>query len=143
MSRRADQTSDADLTNEILLHRDSALSHIAATLKKALADNEPAPCGLNQRHPDFAKFAVRIGRALGHEHEAVEALKAAETDKSLFCLENDTVGAALLTYMRRVGTFSGVAADLYSQLCKNDPEMVAVYQRKASVNAWRVSGLTS
>lgn len=61
-----------------------------------IADAEPTPGGLNQRHPDFAALAVRIGRAIGREAESIHALKSAEQDKSFFCLENDTIATAFV-----------------------------------------------
>src|SRR5262249_10173332 len=99
------------------------LSHLAATLRAALADTAPTPGGLNARHPDFAAFAVRIGRALGREAEVVTALKTAELDKSAFCLENDSIGAALLTYLAEAKTFTGTAADLLPHLLQTDKDL--------------------
>lgn len=124
MARREDEaTSDAALTDEILANRDAGLSHLAETLRSALADTAPTPAGLNKRHPDFASFAVRIGRALDRESEAVAALKQAETDKSAFCLENDTIGAALLAYLRMAQTFNGTASELVPHLVEMDGEL--------------------
>jgi hypothetical protein len=124
MARRDDQeTSDAALTDEILANRDAGLSHLAETLRAALADTAPTPAGLNRRHPDFAAFAVRIGRALNRETEAVAALKHAEADKSAFCLENDSIGAALLAYLRTAQTFTGTAAELVPKLVEMDGEL--------------------
>lgn len=68
---------------------------------------DPTPTGLNRRHPDFAAFAVRLGRALGREAEAIAALQHAEADKSAFCLENDSIGAALLAYLRAAKSLPG------------------------------------
>jgi hypothetical protein len=127
MARRDDQeTSDSALTDEILANRDAGLSHLAETLRAALADTAPTPAGLNRRHPDFAAFAVRIGRALGREAEAVAALKHAEADKSAFCLENDNIGAALLAYLRTVESFTGTANELAPHLVEIDPELSAI-----------------
>lgn len=123
MARRIEETSDSALTDEIVAARDSALSHMAVTLQAALADTSPTPSELNRRHPDFASFAVRIGRALGREAEAIAALKAAEVDKSAFCLENDAVATALLAHLREEGTFEGPAAELLPKLCSIDAEL--------------------
>lgn len=70
MNRRIGKTSDAALSHQIAKYRDAGMSHIAHTLQAALADTKPVPTGLNKRHPDFAAFAVGIGRALGRESEA-------------------------------------------------------------------------
>ena len=123
MERHGDETGDAILSDEIAAARDGALSHVATTLQKALADSTPTPASLNQRHPDFAAFAVKIGRALGREAKAIAALKAAEADKSAFCLENDSVGCALLAYLRESREFSGTAAELLPRLQAIDPEL--------------------
>jgi hypothetical protein len=124
MARRDDEaTSDAALTDEILANRAAGLSHLAETLRAALADTEPTPTGLNQRHPDFSAFAVRIGRALNRETEMIAAMKTAEADKSLFCLENDPIGAALLAVLATGETFHGTAAELREKIINTDPEL--------------------
>ena len=123
MSPRGEGTSDSRLSDEIAATRDGCLSHIAQTLRIALADARPTPEKLNARHPDFASFAVRIGRAIGRESQAVAALRAAEQDKSAFCLENDTIAAALLTFLHREGSFTGTAADLVPHLVEIDSDL--------------------
>jgi hypothetical protein len=123
MERKGEETSDDALTDEILANRSAGLSHIAATLQKALADTSPTPEGLNARHPDFAMFAVRIGRALGREVQAIKALQAAEADKSAFCLENDAIGAALLAFLGNGGNFTGTASELAPKLQEIDTEL--------------------
>lgn len=124
MARRDGEiTSDAQLTDKILKNRDAGLTHLCTILQIALADVRPVPAGLNKRHPDFADFAVRIGRALGRESEAIAALKAAEADKSAFCLENDNIACALLNYLHGVGTFQGTAAELLPHLVAVDNDL--------------------
>ncbi len=123
MAHRGQSTSDAALTDEILASRDAGLSHVAETLQKALADDAPTPAGLNSRHPDWAAFAVKIGRALAREAQVVTALQTAEADKSAFCLENDSIGAALLAYLAQAGSFSGTAAELVPKLIETDNEL--------------------
>lgn len=123
MNRRAGETSDSKLTDEIVTNRDAALSHIVTTIQAALADDKPTPTGLNSRHPDFAAFAVKIGRALGREAETIAALQAAEMDKAAFCLENDQIGAALMAYLKEAKSFTGTAAELVPKLCEVDGEL--------------------
>lgn len=115
--RRIAETAERALSEEIAANRDGCLSWVAVCLQKALADSVPVPAGLNRRHPDFASFAVRLGRALGMEERAIKALKAAESDKSRFNIENDDIGAMLLT----IGKFDGTVADLKLVLTKMDP----------------------
>jgi hypothetical protein len=123
MERSAGATSDAALSDEIAANRDAALSHIAQTIREALADAAPTPRGLNQRHPDFAAFAVKIGRALGRESAAIAALRTAEADKSAFCIENDSIGSPLKTYLDANGEFEGGAVQLLDRLRAIDPEL--------------------
>ena len=118
--RREGTTSDSRLSAEIAEHRDAALSFVAHTLAGALGDTRPTPDNLNTRHPDFAAFAIRIGRALGREAEAVAALGEAEADKSLFCLQNDTLGAALLAHVTSDTAIEGDAAELRTALAASD-----------------------
>ena len=121
--RRVGETAEASLSNEIAVARDAGLSWICHTIHKALADSATVPTGLNQRHPDFAAFAVRLGRAMGREAEAIAALSSAEADKSLFNLENDTIGAVLLESMRSGLNFYGTAAELLERLKTTDPTL--------------------
>ncbi|MBU4429269.1 MAG: hypothetical protein KKE37_07950, partial [Verrucomicrobia bacterium] len=121
LERRTDETAEAALSDEIAVHRDAGLSWIADLLSVALADKQPVPGGLNKRHPDFSALAVCLGRAMGKEQEAVDAIRNAEADKSLFNLENDEIGNALIELMRSEDTFAGTAAELLEQLKKVDP----------------------
>ncbi len=121
--RRAGETADSELTEEVLRNRNAGLSHLAYTLSAALADTDPVPSGINSRHPDFARFAVRIGRALGREEEAIAAIRAAEADKAQFCLENDAVAAALLQLVERDGRVSGTAGEIGRRLLEVDPDI--------------------
>ena len=125
MGRRSEETSDAVLTDEIVAARNGALSHIAHTLQLALADTVPTPPGLNERHPDFGAFAVRIGRAISREAECIAAIEAAEMDKSAFCLENDPVGSAVVAFMANRKLWEGTAAELLERLKEIDPDMAA------------------
>jgi hypothetical protein len=120
LNRRTGETSEAALSDEIARNRDAGLSWICWTLADALADAAPVPAGLNSRHPDFAHYAVRLGRAMGREAEAVAALQAAEADKGLFNLENDHIGAAVLEVLQ-AGPFNGTAADLSEAVQRVDP----------------------
>lgn len=130
LRRREGGTAEAALSAEIAAARDSGLAWICQTIHKALADAEPVPDGLNQRHPDFAAFAVRLGRALGREAEAVAALRAAEADKSVFNLENDSIAAAVLEAMRSGEPFTGTAAELLERMKIHDPGLEGTLSAK-------------
>lgn len=118
LQRRSGETADSVLSDEINSCRDAGMSFICDILSKALADTQPTPKALNKRHPDFANMAVRIGRALGKEQEAIKALQAAELDKSKFNLENDDLGSAILAYMATdpQAVLEGTAANILSSL---------------------------
>jgi len=122
LERRKGETAESALFDEVDAARDSGLSWICYTLAGALADRAPVPSGLNQRHPDFASMAVRIGRAMGCESEAVAALRAAEVDKSRFNLENDSIGGLILE-LTAGGAFNGTTADLLEALKELDPSL--------------------
>jgi VirE N-terminal domain len=123
-THRADgDTSDAELSDEITANRDAGLVHLAETIAAALKDSQPTPSGLNQRHPDFAAFAVKLGRALNREAETIAALQSAEVDKSAFCLENDNIASALVAYLGSAGTFTGTAAELAPHLVEMDGDL--------------------
>jgi hypothetical protein len=116
LERRKGATAESALSDEIAANRDAGLSYIALTLAAALADTKPVPTGLNARHPDWADMAVRVGRALGVEKDAIASLSAAEADKSVFNVENDEVGSTLIAVMEQMGEFQGDAALLLQVL---------------------------
>lgn len=122
LNRRQGETAETVLSDEIAANRDSGLSWICMILSDALRDRGEIPPGLNSRHPDFANLAVRIGRAMGRGDQAVSALRHAEADKSLFNVENDWIGAALLDLLRR-GPFEGTASELLAEMVKVDPSL--------------------
>ena len=121
LERRIDETAESALSDEILNSRDSGLSWIADVLSVALADKNAVPGGMNKRHPDFATLFVHMGRAMGREQDALDALKNAEADKSTFNLENDDVGMSIIGLMETDGSFSGTAGELLVKLISIDP----------------------
>lgn len=128
--RAEGHSSDSALSDQIAANRDAALVHIGEAIAAALRDTSPTPGGLNARHPDFAAFAVRLGRAVGREAATVAALQSAEADKSRFCLENDTLGAALLAHVTSQTPLEGDAAALRTALAATDPS-VAEWSNKS------------
>jgi 5S rRNA maturation endonuclease (ribonuclease M5) len=119
LRRREGTTSDEALSAQIAKNRDAGLSFVAQTLARGLADTAPTPA-LNARHPDFASFAIRIARALDIESQGVAALSAAERDKSMFCLQNDTLGAALLAHVTGAVVVEGDAGAVRTILAQHD-----------------------
>jgi hypothetical protein len=119
--KRRTQTADSSLAKEIEKNRDAGLAWIAQTLQKALAQegNASAELNINKRHPDFARFAIQIGLALGEEKEVVAALREAEQDKSCFTIENHPIGKSLVELLRMEG-FKGTAADMLKCFSRNE-----------------------
>jgi hypothetical protein len=127
MERRTTETAESALSREIAKNRNSALSWVASILSKALADDKPVAGGnLNRRHPDFAQFAVKLGRAMGREAQAIAALQTAEADKGRFNLENDEIGAAVL----ELGEWRGTTAELLEALVANDASLDGKWSSK-------------
>lgn len=88
LGRTRKSASDLALTEDIVAKRDEFMTWTARILARALADTEPVGEVYNMRHPEFSNFAVRLGRAFGHEDDVVSALKRAELDKSLLPLQD-------------------------------------------------------
>jgi hypothetical protein len=127
LQRRSGETADNLLSDEITINRNAGLSFICETISKALSDTMPTPKALNKRHPDFADFAVRLGRAMGKEQESIQALQAAELDKSKFNLENDELGSVILGYMAFNESLSGTTAEILQALKFHDSEFSSDY----------------
>lgn len=91
---------DTQLSDDIRANRDSYLTWIARTVAIALADKKAVDQSINRRHPDYGCFSVKCGRAFGCEKEVIEALGAAEVDKSLLPLQMDLVTKEILAVLR-------------------------------------------
>ncbi|MBN1982613.1 MAG: hypothetical protein JW795_13855, partial [Chitinivibrionales bacterium] len=120
LQRRTGDTAESQLSEQVQKVRDSGMSWIAYMIARALSDTKPVEKGLNPRHPDFADFAVRLGRAMGCESKVITALKDAENDKSLFCLQNDEIGSVLFEVLRE-SPFKGPASELLKRIIDIDP----------------------
>jgi len=116
LQRRTGETAEHELSDEVKDCRDAGLSWICNVLKDALCDPGDVPPGLNSRHPDFAAFAIRIGRAIGHGEAMIRVLTRAEIDKHLLNLENSAVGEALLSMITQGNSFHGTAGELLEEL---------------------------
>ncbi|HRR33988.1 MAG TPA: CHC2 zinc finger domain-containing protein, partial [Kiritimatiellia bacterium] len=121
-------TAESVLTREIEERRDAGLSWLCHVMRRALADQEPVPKRMNRRHPDWAEWVYRLGRAAGMAAEAERAIRENESYKALFAVSNDALGRFLLQGLR--GGFRGSAAELaqhlqetcegFSQYCPKD-----------------------
>lgn len=96
----AKETKESELYQEIDDIRDDAMTWIAQTIQAVLADSKRVQ-HVNRRHPDFGRAAVKIGRAIGCEDIALEALKDAEADKYVVNLRSDTFGEILMQLITR------------------------------------------
>ena len=89
-------SEEEELTRQIAERRNAYLTWTARVLAKALADTTTDDGSINKRHPDYGKFSLKCGRALGCVDEVKAALGAAEADKALLPLRTDVVTAELL-----------------------------------------------
>ena len=113
LSLNRSSSRDAELSREISQNRDQYLTWFVRTLSKVLADDQPVDASVNRRHPDYGVFSVKVGRAIGDEQGAVDALGAAEADKALLPLRNDAITKEILEVLRENGwTWSGTSGEL-------------------------------
>lgn len=124
------------LFEEIEEARNDGLTWVANAIRSMLADPKPVPGGINKRHPDFAKVAVKLGRAIGEEEEITAALRHAELDKSLFNLQEDPFGQALL--VRFQTRYEGSAGAILDHI---KPIVGEENVRKRGWNAMKISAL--
>ncbi len=94
--RAVRETSDSALTREIEEKHDAIMSWIAWTLADALTVKETPPAVYNKRHPDWAAWCWRCGKALGFQEETENALKRVESNKALISILSDQVFGAPL-----------------------------------------------
>lgn len=99
------ESFDNELVFDIERKRDQFMTWTARTLSVALADTKTVDQTINKRHPDYGNFSVRCARAFGQEAEAIRAMSAAEVDKAILPLMNETV-----------------AKEIYSTLLRQDPK---------------------
>ena len=110
-----------ELRRDIVVHRNQYMTWLVRTLMAALADDKPVDGSINRRHPDYGAFAVRCGRAFGDEMGAVAAMEAAELDKALLPLLNDTVAKEIVAVLRAqepVGSMRFTASDMSDAIIK-------------------------
>lgn len=126
------ETKESSLYHEIEACRDDAMTFVAQTIAKVLADDSPAQ-HVNRRHPDWGAIAVKTGRALGIEEQAVKALQAAEMDKYVSNLKSDAFGEMVMRLVRQPMT---VDAAHFAELIKH--EYGEDYYRRAGWNPVKV-----
>ena len=117
LSLNRSTSRDVELSREIAQNRGQYLTWIVRTLSKVLADDKPVDASVNRRHPDYGVFSVKVGRAIGNEQGAVDALGAAEADKALLPLKNDGVTKEILEVLRENGwSWSGTSGELSEKI---------------------------
>ncbi len=107
-------TAESVLTREIEAARDAGMTWLCHIMRRALADAGPVPKGMNRRHPDWAGWVYRLGRAAGMAEEAERAIRENESYKAVFAVSNDAFGRFLLQGIQ--GGFRGSALDLSQHL---------------------------
>lgn len=111
------ETAESVLTREIGAARDAGMTWLCRVMRRALADASPVPKGMNRRHPDWAEWAYRLGRAAGMAGEAERAIRENESFKALFAVSNDAFGRFLLQGL--ANGFRGSAAELSQHLASS------------------------
>lgn len=127
------ESGDSALTESIAAHRDAALTWMAKTVSRALADREPVEPNVNMRHPDFAAFSMRCARSLSEDDykKSILALKSAEFDKALLTVQNNStmnyIYEALLDRFTNDETrdkeWDGTASDMLADIVKIHPDL--------------------
>lgn len=105
----------AELKADNMAHREEYMTFVLRTLAAALADKGKVDENINRRHPEFADFAVRCGRAMGCEAEAIRALSTAEIEKSVLPLMNDMIAKEIVTVLlnqEKVGDLGFTAGEM-------------------------------
>jgi hypothetical protein len=121
MERRGTDTADEAISREIRVNRDAGLSFICHTLQAAMADREEVADAINFRHPDWGKFALKLGRAMRMEARAIHCLKSAEAEKAKICADYNEVVQGVLQLADARGTWRGTAAELLDFLKIKNP----------------------
>ena len=85
-----------ELLDDIQAHHSSYMTWLARILSRVLADKLPVDETINERHPDYGKFSVRCGRAMGDEVGAIKAMNAAEHEKAILPLTQDSVARQIV-----------------------------------------------
>lgn len=93
-------SEEGSLSEQIRDNRDAYLTFTARVLAKVLADQKEDDGTINRRHPDYGKFSMKIGRALGCEEGVRAALGAAEAAKALLPLRTDIITSEILDVLK-------------------------------------------
>lgn len=110
-------TDEYAVEADIAANRNAYMTWIARTLSKVMADDKPVDDSINRRHPDYGRFSVRIGRAIGDEKAVVAALGSAEADKALLPLRTDVVTREVLAILAANNwTWAGTAGEMSAQI---------------------------
>lgn len=115
------ESLDNELTVDIDEHRNEFLTWTARTLAAALADDKQVDQSVNKRHPDYGVFSVKCSRALGCEQGAIRAMSAAEIDKAVLPLMNETVAKEIYTvllHQEPVGSMKFTAGEMSDAIIK-------------------------
>jgi hypothetical protein len=116
-------TDEYAVQADIAANRNAYMTWIARTLSKVLADDKPVDDSINRRHPDYGRFSVRIGRAIGEEDAVIAALGSAEADKALLPLRTDVVTREVLAILAGCNwQWSGTAGEMSAQIIERQGE---------------------
>ena len=89
------------------------MTWMCMVLLNALGSDATPPRTLNRRHPDWGTWVWRFGNAMGIPDVAERVLDAAEKEKSLIYIENDSgFSGELVRIVRERGGFEGTSGQL-------------------------------
>ena len=94
------KSQERAISSQIEIMRDDYMTWIVRALAKAMSDTGDVSASVNQRHPDYGEFSVRLGRAFGDEAGALAALTVAEADKSLLPLSQPGITREIFKVLR-------------------------------------------
>lgn len=128
-------TQDKELSEDIALKRSRYMTWMVWTVAAVLAERGEVQDIPNRRHPDWGEFSVRLGRALGCERAVVEAMGAAEAEKSLLPLQNDPVAWQVMEslkeeHYRWEGGAGEMAASIIERVDDGDEKTKAMYSAR-------------
>lgn len=137
LERNQRKSEDAELSAEIAANRDDYMTWIARTLSRALAVEPPADEEkINDRHPDYGTFSLRLGAAMGDIPGVVRALRGAEMNKKKIKLLEDVAARAIVDYLMGCdGVWKGTAGELSTAIITQlgddaGPNDVKIYSPK-------------
>ncbi|MCQ2393642.1 MAG: hypothetical protein MJ249_05070 [Kiritimatiellae bacterium] len=102
-----------ELLKEIADRRDEFMTWTARTVAAAMEANIDIPDAVNERYPDFGRFALRCAHVLGDYDNTLKALQCGELEKSVIVLKRDGLASEIFDFLsERDGNWEGRMTDI-------------------------------